>query len=92
MDTLIPMALNFAKHLESALNVGKAVKELATSSINVGRAVKNLKSMANDKKAASEIKNKYYLLEEIKDISIGNVFRVIKFFYNYILYKIKVIK
>jgi len=52
------MALNFAKDPESALNVGKAVKELATSGINVGSAVKDLKSMANANKAASEIKKK----------------------------------
>jgi len=56
-DTIIPMALNFAKDPESALNVGKAVNELATSGINVAKAVKDLKSMANAKKAASEIKN-----------------------------------
>jgi len=66
MDTIIPMALNFAKHPESALNVGKAVNELATSGINVGKAVKD---MANGKKAASKIKNNY--------ISIGKGFRVI---------------
>jgi len=47
VDTIIPMALNFAKDSESALIVGKAVKELASSGINVGKAVKNLKSMAN---------------------------------------------
>ena len=69
MDTIIPMALNFAKDPESALNVSKAVKELATSGINVGKAVKDLKSMANAKKAASEIKN--------NNISIGKGFRVI---------------
>jgi len=69
MDTIIPMALNFAKDLESALNVGKAVNELAASGINVGKAVKDLKSMANAKKAASEIKN--------NNISIGKGFRVI---------------
>ena len=28
MNTIIPTALNFAKNPESALNVGKAVKEL----------------------------------------------------------------
>jgi len=56
MDTIIPMALNFVKDPESALNVGKAVKELATSVISVDKAVKYLKSMANAKKAASEIK------------------------------------
>lgn len=69
MDTIIPMVLNFAKDPESALNVGKAVKELTTSGINVGKAVKDLKSMANAKKAASEIKN--------NNISIGKGFRVI---------------
>jgi len=69
MDTIIPMVLNFAKDPESALNVGKAVKELATSGINVGKAVKDLKSMANAKKAASEIQN--------NNISIGKGFRVI---------------
>jgi len=42
MDTTIPIALNFAKDPESALNVGKAVKELARSGINVGKAVKDL--------------------------------------------------
>jgi len=57
MDTIIPMALYFAKDPESALNVGKAVKELVSTGINVGKAVKDLKSMANAKKAASEIKN-----------------------------------
>jgi len=79
MDTIIPMALNFAKDCESALNVGKAVKELATSVINVGKAVKDLKSMANAKKAASKIKNNNILglLEDIKGISIGKGFRVI---------------
>jgi len=56
MDTIIPMALNCPKVPESALNAGKAVKEIATSAINVGKAVKDLKSMANAKKAASEIK------------------------------------
>jgi len=44
--TILPMALNFTKDPESALNVGKAVKELATSGINVGKAVKDLKRMA----------------------------------------------
>jgi len=43
IDTIIPMTLNFGKDIESALNVGKAVKELATSGINVGKAVKDLK-------------------------------------------------
>ena len=37
MNTIIPTALNFAKTPESALNVGKAVKELAISGINVGK-------------------------------------------------------
>ena len=69
MKTIKPTALNFAKNPESALNVGKAVKELAISGINVGKAVKDLKSMANAKKAASEIKNNI--------ISIGKGFRVI---------------
>jgi len=69
MDTIIPMVLKFARDPESALNVGKDVKELATSGINVGKAVKDLKSMANAKKAASEIKN--------SNISIGKGFRVI---------------
>jgi hypothetical protein len=69
MDTIIPMTLNFAKDRESALNVGTAVKELSTSGINVGKAVKDLKSMANAKKAASEIKN--------NNTSIGKGFRVI---------------
>jgi len=70
MDTIIPMALNFAKDPESALNVGKSVKELASSGINVGKALKDLKSMANDKKTASEIKNNNILglLEDIKGI------------------------
>jgi hypothetical protein len=76
MDTIIPM---IAKSPESVFNVGKAVKELATSGINVGKAVQDLKSMANAKKAASEIKNNNILglLEDIKGISIGKGFRVI---------------
>ena len=37
MNTITPTALNFAKNPESALNVGKAVKELAISGINVGK-------------------------------------------------------
>ena len=69
MNTVIPMTLNFATNPESALNVGEAVEELAISGINVGKAVKDLKSMANAKKAASEIKNNI--------ISIGKGFRVI---------------
>ena len=69
MNTIIPTALNFAKNPESALNVGKAVKELAISGINVGKAVTDLKSMANAKKAASKIKN---IIS-----SIGKGFRVI---------------
>lgn len=78
MDTIIPMALNFAKDHKSALNVGKVVKELATSGINVGKAVTDLKSMTNAKKAAKEIKNNNILdlLEDIKGISIGKGFRV----------------
>ena len=43
--------------------------ELAISGISVGKAVKDLKSMANAKKAASEIKN--------NNISIGKGFCVI---------------
>jgi len=69
MDTIIPMALNFAKDAESPLNVGKAVKELAISGINTGKAVKYLKSMANAKKAATKIKN--------NNISIGKGFSII---------------
>jgi len=69
MDTIIPVALNFAKDPESALNVGKAVNELATSGINVAKAVTDLKSKAKAKKAASEIKN--------NNISIGKGCRVI---------------
>jgi len=41
MDTIIPKALNFAKDPESAWNVGKALKELATSGVHIGRAVKD---------------------------------------------------
>jgi len=90
MDTIIQKALNFAKDPESALNVDKAVKELATSGINVGKAVKDLKSMANAEKAASEIKNNKILglLEDIKGISIGKglpcnlVFMPILFYIN----------
>jgi len=79
MDTIIPIALSFAKDPESALNVGKAVKELATSGINVGKAAKDLKSMANVKKTAFETKNNNILgiLENIKGLSIGKGFRVI---------------
>jgi len=69
MDTILPLALNFAKDPESALKVGKTVKELAISGINMGKAVKDSKSMANAKKAASEIKN--------NNISIGKGFPVI---------------
>jgi len=64
MGTIIPMALNFAKDPESALNAGRAVKELAISVINIGTAVKDLKSMANAKKAASEIKIMIHQLEK----------------------------
>jgi hypothetical protein len=79
IDSLIPTAINFAKNPESALNVGKAVKELATASLNTGKTIKDLKSMVNAKKAASEIKNNNILglLEDIKGISIGKGFRVI---------------
>jgi len=38
------------------LNVGKAVKELATTGIIVGRAVKDLKSMANAKRQPQKLK------------------------------------
>jgi len=64
MDTIIPMALNFAKDPESALNVGKAVKELASSGINVGKIVKDLKSMANAKRQPPKLKIVIYQLEK----------------------------
>jgi len=72
IDSLIPMAINFAKNPESALNVGTAVKDLVTTGINTGKTIKDLTSMANAKKAASEIKN-----NNVMDLLIGNGFRVI---------------
>jgi len=65
----------------SALNVGKAAKELAISGINIGKAVKDLKSMVNAKKAATEINN--------NNMSIARGFRVIYFYTNFILHKLK---
>jgi len=79
VDSLIPMAVNFAMNPESAVNVGKAVTELATAGINTGKTIKDIKSLANAKKAASEIKrnNILELLEDIKGIQIGKGFRMI---------------
>jgi hypothetical protein len=77
IDSLIPMAMNFAKDPESALNVGKAVKALVTSGVNVGKTIKDLKSMTNAKKAALEIKqnNILDLIDDIKAVKIGKGFQ-----------------
>ena len=61
------------------MNVGTAVKDLAKVGINTGKTIKDLKSLANAKNAASEIKSSTILnlLEDIKKVHTGKGFKVI---------------
>lgn len=70
IDQLIPMALSFARNPESAVNVGKVVKDLGTTGVNIGLA-------ARDGMTISKIKGKpdiMKMIDEIKGIHIGKGF------------------
>ena len=41
LDQLIPAAISFATNPKSAINVGTAVKDLASSGSNIGKAIKD---------------------------------------------------
>jgi hypothetical protein len=71
LDSLIPMAVSFATNPQSAINVGTAVKELATSGFNVGKTIKDSISIAKPKLKNESIMK---LIDDIKGIHIGKGF------------------
>lgn len=71
LDSLLPMAVSFATNPQSAINVGTAVKELATSGINIGKTIKDGIRIANPR---IENRNIMKLIDEIKGIHIGKGF------------------
>lgn len=71
LDSLIPMAVSFSTNPQSAVNVGTAVKELATSGINIGKTIKDGISIARPNLKNENIMK---LIDEIKGIHIGKGF------------------
>ena len=70
LDQLFPMALEFARNPESAVNVGKAVTDLGTSGFNIGKSIKDGVSISKIKGKPDIMK----MIDEIKGIHIGKGF------------------
>lgn len=72
IDSLIPMAVSFATNPQSAINAGKAAKELITSGINIGKTIKDGISIAKPSKLDN--KSIMQLIDDIKGIHVGKGF------------------
>lgn len=70
IDQLLPMAVEFARNPESAVNVGKAVTELGTSGFNIAKSIKDGVSISKIKGKPDIMK----MIDEIKGIHIGKGF------------------